>query len=304
MSKIVFVHRLISFAQAAHTDKDVQQWFGSSFQAIGPFWKGKTVFTGLTSLEQKILMPHLHSTEYSDKDFRKKTEDYFVNILTKIPANGLKLEIGLEDDGAAISETNMPVNIENYVAYKHLKNYPLVAPSKDEAEKDPTKKFYIFDPAASTKTNVDLNKIEDGAIKAYFDFKDDVMKVDQVLTMLGFDIRRLTSEGKTIKLKELAKRPNGKSEEEQKAALEKFINICNDKDLGVKFLIHELVGAQVLQKVGTNILDKETGNSIGDNLQDAVLYLTNPKNSKDYNVYRAKYDNLISKGTKVVVEKD
>lgn len=303
MSKIVFVHRLVSFGQMAHTDKDVLHWFSQSFQAVGPYWKGKIVATGLSSIEQRILMPHLHSVEFTDKDFRKKTEEYFTNILTKIPAKGLRLEIGLEDDSINISESNMPLNIENYVAYKHLKNYPLIAPSKDEAERDPTKKFYIFDPAVSTKTNVDLNKLEDAAIKAYFDFKDDSMKVNQILTMLGYDIRKMNPENKTVTLKELAKRTTGKGDEEQKVELEKFINICNDKDLAVKYLIHELIGAQVLIKVGSNILDKETGKSIGENMQDAVLFLTNPKNSKDFNVYRAKYDNIVDKANSLTIEK-
>lgn len=298
MSKIILIQRQVSFSQMAHTEPEVLDWFSQSFRAVGPYWKGKVVASGLSHPELRLLMPFVHNVEAEDKEFRKVTDRYFEEILTKIPVQGLRLEIGLEDDSKPLSITNLPLNKVEYVTYRHAIGHPGVAPNKDEAERNPLKTFYIYDPTATAELDVDLNKLEDAAIKSYFDVKDDELKVDQILTMMAIDIRRVSFADKIVKLKQFTKRNMLKGEADQKQLLDNFIKVCTDKDLEMKYLIHELVGAQVLEKVGTNILVKESGKSIGENMDDAVLFLNNPKNSKDLNLFRAHYENVVNKGSR------
>lgn len=295
MSKVILIHRQLSFAQSAHTDSDVLDWFNQSFKAIGPYWKGKVVGTGLTPTEQKLLMPYLHGVEADDRDFRKATARFFDEILTRIPPKGLKLEIGLEDDGLPVSENNMPLDISNYVTYRHAIGSPGLAMSKDMADRDPTKKFYIEDPDAITVTDLELNDLEDKAIAAYFKHKDDELKVDQILTLLGINLKNLSSADKLLKLKQASRRAEGKGESEQRHELQRFIDICDDQDLALKYLIQEMVGAQVLEKSGMSIFIKESGQLIGQNAREAVLYLKNPKNSKVYNMLRGQYQTIVKK---------
>lgn len=299
MSKIVFIHRQLTFSQMSHTDSDVLDWFNQSFKALTPYWKGKIVGTGLTTSEQRLLMPYLHGVEAEDKEFRKRTELYFNEILTRVPPIGLKLEIGLEDDSLPVSIDNMPLNIQDFVVFRHAIGHPAVAMSQVEASRNPIKHFYVVDPAQVQNTGLELNKLEDSALTAYFKYKDDEVKIDQILTLLGINIKKMTFNEKVIAFKKVASKTDGKNEIIQKQELQKFIDLCEDQDLMIKYLIQEMVGAQVLERSGTTIFVKESGDAIGASLKEAVAFLKNPKNSRTYNMLRAQYENLVRKGQKL-----
>lgn len=297
-SKTIIIHRVISFAQASHTDQDVLDYFNQAFKAISPYWKGKIVGTGLTVQEQRVLMPYLHGVEPNERDFRKRTEDYFHEISSKIPPiTGLKLEIGLEDDNEPISAENLPLNIKDYVTYRHAIGHPKMAMSLDEAERDPTKSFYVLDPNKIADVSLKLNEAEDKALACYFKYKDDEMKLDQILTMLGINIKEKTYAEKVLAFKKASRKDATKGEHEQQSLLVRFVEVCEDADLMLKYLIHEMIGAQVLEKQGTTIFFKEEGRAIGANIKEAVAHLKNPKNSKDYNILRAQYENIVRKGS-------
>jgi hypothetical protein len=67
----------------------------------------------------------------------------------------------------------------------------------------------------------------------------------------------------------------------------------------LKYLITEMIGAQVLEKQGTTIFIKESGEAIGANAKEAVAYLKNPKNSRVYNMLRGHYESIVRKGAKM-----
>jgi hypothetical protein len=240
-------------------------------------------------------MPYLHGVEADDRDFRKTTENFFHSMLTKVPPQGLKLEIGLENDSLPVGEGNMPLNIQNFVVYRHAIGHPSLAMSRDSADRDPTKHFYIEDPDHISSVDIEINSLEDKAIAAYFKYKDDELKVDQILTVLGTNLKGLTQSDKTLKLKSYSRKTEGKGEVEQRAELQRFVDVCDDSDLAVKYLLQELVGAQILERAGSNIIVKETGQLIGENVKAAVLYLKNPKNSKMYNMLRGQYQTIVRK---------
>lgn len=299
MSKIILIHRKLSQAQMAHTDADVRDWFNQAFKAISPYWIGKVTGTGLSPTEQKLLMPYLHGVEADDKDFRKKTEKYFDEILTKVPPKGLKLEIGLEDDNKPLGEDNLPLNITEYVAYRHAIKFPQLALSEDEAERSPLKHFFIVDPDHVTSTGLKINELEDQAVACYFKYKDDEIKVDQILTLLGTNIKVMTHSAKVLKLKEVSRKNDNQGEQEQQDTLKRFIEICEDQDIAMKYLLQELVGAQIIEKVGTSLTIKESGELIGNNAREAVIFLKNAKNTKIYNMLRGQYQNVVRKGAPV-----
>jgi hypothetical protein len=249
-------------------------------------------------------MPYLHGVEADDREFRKKTETFFCEILTRIPAQGLKLDIELEDDTQPVSKDNFPKNIPNYIAWRHAINHPSCAMSKAEADRDPTKHFYIEDPEHITTADLEINGLEDKALTLYFKYKDDELKLDQILTMLGIDTKRLTASDKQLRFKVASKRTEGPniSEVDQRQQLTRFIDICEDPDLTMRYLIQELVGAQVLERQGTTIFIKESGEAIGANGKEAVAFLKNPKNSRIYNMLRAHYETLIIKPSKSVLK--
>jgi hypothetical protein len=287
--RIVEVHRHFSIAEMSQEDPEVKAWLGMSFRAIGPYFKNRATATGLTFEEQRLLLPIILNIEPTDRDFRTAVNRFYDSILTFIPKDGIKLQVGLTDDSKPLSDSNMPLKIEDYVRYRHLREHPDVAKDKNDALRLPNKRFYLVDPESLTKQAVTINSLEDKAMTIYMKHKEDKIKVDQILTMLGIRVRDLKHEDKVLRLKALAVKAAGATEAEQKQNLERFIAMAEDKDLEFKYLIEEMIGVQYLQRVGTNIILKESGMKIGDTLEDAVLYFRNPKNSRELNLMKAQY---------------
>jgi len=113
---------------------------------------------------------------------------------------------------------------------------------------------------------------------------------------MGVNIINLKKEEKVMRLRDFTKTQPKLNEHEQKEYFNRFIAVCEDKDLSIKYLIEELIGAQFLTRVGETILVKETGERIGDNMAEAVLYVTNAKHTRFLNQLKAQYHLKIRKG--------
>lgn len=296
MSKIIEVYRHYNLVEMQQQEPEVKAWLGEAYRPIGPYFDGKKTATGLTFEEQNILMPEVLGIEKSDKDFRKAVIKYFDEILTNVPKDGLKLEAGLYDDSKPLSADNLPIVPKDYIVYRHLLGHPHVALDRTTAAREQNKRFFVLDTDKAALEAVKINTLEDKAISIYFKFKDDSIKIDQILTMLGVDIRSMSKDEKVIKLKSFTTKASGTSELQQKEIFDKFIKIAEDQDLEMKFLIEEMIGAQYLRRVGANIVYEETGKLVGENMQDAVLYFKNAKNSRELNLLKAEYQMKMKKG--------
>lgn len=293
MSRKIEIWRHQSFMENAQTEPQVKAWFDMAFRPIGPYYQGKLVATGLTPTEIKIIMPHIIGIEPNEREFRKAVTDYFENILTNVLPPRIELEIGLEDDNLPLSETNLPLSPKDFVAYRHAIGHPHVALSLEQAMSDPTKKFYIVDPQDQVAELVGLHEIEDRATAAYFQNKDDSAKVDMVLTLMGLNVRELDAKTKLIKFKDLSRKDASLSHARQREQFQRFIDLCNDPKIVIKYIITELIGAQYLERIGTQISIRETGEILGHDLKEAIAFLENPKNSKVLNLLKANYYNLM-----------
>ncbi len=302
--KTIEVHRHFSLVEMQQTEPEVKAWLGQSFRAIGPYFKDKITATGLTFEEQRIILPEYLGIEATDKDFRRKVVEHYDSIITQIGKDGIKLNISLEDDSKPLSLDNLPVNIKDYVHYRHLIGHPDVASNKAEAEKGFNKRFYIVDPNTVVAEANKINDLEDRAMTLYMKFKDDIIRTDQILTMLGTNIKGMTKQEKVIALKEYAMRTPGLNETVQKEGFLHFIGIVEDRELEYKYLITEMIGAQYLRRVGHNIVYSETGEKVGDNLDDAVLFFKNAKNSRALNMLKAEYQAKVKKGKDYLPKED
>lgn len=304
--KIIEIHRHFTLGDMAQDDPAVRSWMGEAFRAVGPYTQGRGVpASGLDFNEQKILLPEIIGVEPNDLNFRAKVQQLYYEFLTRVPKDGLKLQIGLEDPSKPLytlrkgkdgkdeidpASINMPLDTKDYITYRHAIKSPEVAKDKTEAGRLPGKNFYIVDHDAVAKTANSLNALEDEATTLYFKYKDDKIKLDQILTMMGTNTYGMTKQTKVLKLKALAQKDSKLTEGQQKEKLQKFITIAKDEDLELKFMISELIGAQYFRRVGNHILYEESGNKVGDNLEDAVLYFKNSKNSKENLMMRHQYE--------------
>ena len=301
-SKIVEIHRKQNFLQGANADADVQEYMSLSFRAIGSYFReiGKVYETGLTREEENLVMPELMGgiTPGDDKnEFRRQVQTFFKDINTKIPAEGLKLQIGLQQEGP-LSENNPPLKPMDYVRYKHAIKHPQVAMDKDSAEKYQHILFYVVDKAAQLDSKSKLQQYEDAAQTEYLQINKDLSKVEMVLTLLGVNTRNLTESDMVIQLKALATIDVESSDLMNTERLQKFVAVVNDKELITKYDIMEMVRNNILDRVKTKILLKETGETIGDNLKEAVIWMHVKANSKTVNTLYANLDEM-SKGRRV-----
>lgn len=294
--KIVEVHRNFNMLALAQNDPEVKAWYGQAYRNIGPYFAHKTSASGLTFEEQKVLMPIVLGIEPTDKEFRRAVTDFYHNFGTKVPQDGVKLQVSLEDDSKPLAADNLPQNINDYLSYKHLLEHRDVAIDKSLAEREYNKKFYILDPDGVTKDAIQINDLEDKATVVYMKFKEDSIKLDQILTMLGVNINKMTSDAKLLKFKTLSKKNEDFNEVEQREAFNKFITTSEDKDLEYRYLIQEMIGAQYLKRVGTAIHYNESGDVIGQDMDAAVMYFRNAKNSRELNLMRAEYITKLKKG--------
>lgn len=277
---------------------EVDDYYGGALQNIGSFWESSNVNrigSGLTVPEEKLLLPVILSLDATDREFNQKRNDFFAGLEIKVPyKDGLELEIGLEDNTKKMSENNLPLNIHQYVRYRFAKAHPWTAESKEMAEGNQLKHFYVHDAVKATASTADLNDIKDEALAYYLTMKSNADKVNMMLVLLGVDYRNI--EGQTeAQTKQLRQEQLRKLVNE---TAEKFKEAYEDKDFEVKYLVQALTNATVLKKVGTKYLITETGESIG-TYDEAVQYFKDEnENSDKIGLLKAKLQEASKTGKK------
>lgn len=278
-SKVIEIRRHMNFYHEAK--KEAQEYFKEAIKSIGSYWApiGKKVASGLTYEEERLLMPSLVNCEPTDRDFRKKVEDYFVDIHTRVPHTGIKLETGLEDNSLKLGEKNMPLNIEDYVAFRHALGHPHVAKNEQEAKSDGSKQkqFFVYDENEITNKDLDLTALKDKAIEFYLTVKDKPEDVDMYLVLLGEFLNKISEKERSSKLRKLA---DTKPKE--------VIDVFEDKETKAKYFIEQCIRGKILERIGTRILIQESGQEIGRDIKEAVLFLKDEANSKDKASLKAK----------------
>lgn len=298
-SKIIEVKRAMSFLQQQNAgDKEVMDYFNMAYKAIGAYYKefGSVVATGLSRKEEFDLMPELIGG-IDPKDshlFRGAVQKFFTNLNVKIPAEGIKLEIGLQESNteAPDSVKNAPIKIRDYIVYRWLLEHPQMAANKDEADKYQHKQFYIEDMVAINNAKTKLRTAEDTAQEAYLDIKKDARRVEMVLTLLGIDTRTMNDQQILLQAKQAVTVDTDQSDDGNLSRLQRFVDIHKDKDLLLKYDILEMIRYGILERVKSKILDKTTNDEIGNNLREAVVYFQDKGNSKIVNMYYAKLEEL------------
>ena len=75
------------------------------------------------------------------------------------------------------------------------------------------------------------------------------------------------------------------------ATPDKFIRICTDKHLKMKSEIEEMLTAEILRRIGNQIIYQDE--VLGDTLQDTVIFLNDKKNSGQLTTLRAKLKDAV-----------
>jgi hypothetical protein len=283
-SRIVKLYRKPSFI--GNAQHGAPEFMAMSKRSIGSFWENSystTIGSGLNFSEQKLLLPTIVDCEPEDRAFRAKVSEYYSAIKTAVPFDkGRELEIGLEtDNNEPLSSINLPLNLSDYVTYRHAKAHPEVAGSKQDGENSMLKFYYIFDAQEQEDFEVLGNKDKDEALVLYLRIKKTPEKADMLLTLMGIDPR--TFKGKNAQALKLDK---VKVLAETKPS--DVVKIFNDKSFDEMYTIQTMLNTSVLQKIGERIINPETGTVLGNDMQEAVYWIKDKLNSESLVMLKAR----------------
>lgn len=254
---------------------DTASFFAQSKESIGSYYEKKTsskIGSGMSRDEIELLMPDLVDRLPTDREFNEKVTEYFVNITTYVPyTGGIELEIGLQTaNDQPVSKTNMPIDVVDYIRYRHALCHPYVAISKEAATGNQLKRFYVFDKKALDTKSFKNDKIKDAAVTSYLKIKNDDKQVDMMLLLLGLEPRDFNS-------------PDAKKSELRKQAETnsvKFNEIYDEGDLDIRARIRGMVNTKVLKNIGQRYLITESGEEIGASLDEAIYFFKDETNAE------------------------
>ena len=291
-SRIVTLYRKESFLMNAQSES-APEFLEQSKQSVGSYWKhsyGASIGSGLDFSEQKLLMPTIVDCEPEDRNFRNKVTEYFTTIRTVVPyKDGRKFEIGLEKSNSEpLAKDNMPLDLHDYISYRHALEHPWVAATKEAAEGNMIAQFYMFDPQAAEDAEVVTNSNRDKALGMYLEIKQTPEKVDMLLTLLKIDPRIFAGKNagalKMDKLNEVATKDPAT-----------FIETIELKNFEERYRLETMVNVGVLNREGTRIMDLETGDTIGHTIEEAVVWMKDKLHSERLSILLARMQEAVVK---------
>lgn len=293
-SKTVTIFRAGTFAEDAQTG--AQDFMAMSRKSIGSYYQhnfGKGIGSGLSFEEIDLLLPLLIDIPATERTFRAAVTDFFSSISTNIPyKEGRTFEVGLHlenDKPVTHSETredgrvvyNLPINLNDYIRYRHAENHPRVANSKSNAAGNSLIEYYIFDPTQVADENTALTTQKDEAFTLYLTLKDDPKKVDMLLTLMKEDPRMYHG-------------TNAVSERMQ--ALRALVDTKPDKVLTEhkaahfeeRYTLLTLVNTGICKQIGGRYVETETSTILGNTAEEAIYWILDKVNSDKLTLMKAR----------------
>ena len=270
---------------------------------IGASLHGQDVKRGLNSDEERRFLPNIIGVSPDSENWDKAVRSYWDNISKLVPPSdgegggGLKLEIGrvytkLEDeefDSICSDESlkkGFPINVPDFVLWRYCLVYNRVANSIDDIHKSPKIDFYIFSSEEDIITKKSSLKLERDANMLSYQRMADRDWVDSILRLFVSNDKQ-----SKIAIRELEKM----TEDEKDIALahyvktqpEKFLLLGNDANLQLKGFIEFCIVRGILLRLPNTDTILMGDLTLGSSIDEAVVFLKNPKNSKTYETLKA-----------------
>lgn len=210
--------------------------------------------------EEEIEMTYKKANKQSTKDLR---------AALAIKINDLN---NLESEQYAVGS---PVNITDYILYRHCLLYRDIAKDTALINCDPYVRFYLKDDAKDKERQQKLRQEINNAKRNYIEVIGDDEMFDAVY------IQYCVVAGLPIVNSLLSERMDKESQLDKFSTSEpvKFNSIVKDKDLRIKSLIELLIarGEFIRSQFNQNITTQD-GEFIGANMKEAIAWAKNPEN--------------------------
>lgn len=308
VSNIVFVRR----KKSGGGPEILGEYVDETRAKIGSSFKGNSVLRGLTHEEEKRFLRDLLGLSTGSDNWETATKDYWTHISKDVAPSdkdgngGLKLVASLrykdqqsydadmnseKVNGAIIDPKGEPVNLPDYILWRYCLVYSRVANSVEDIGKSANIDFYLFSKD---------KEIKDGKVsfeqkkKASQLMYQNIANRDWVEYMLRVLIQGDISSGKApaYGIRDLATI----TEDEKDLLIEKymqanpkaFVIYGEDKNLELRGLIELAVATGALVRIpNTNTISYE-GTTIGNTVDEVLIFLNNPKNNSTLGEIRAK----------------
>lgn len=280
--KIIYIKRALPFVHDQISSEAMQDQLAGTHRSIGSYFNatGRTG-TGLDYKEEKFLMAQYFSLDEKDPKLSVETTKFYEDISTKIPGKkGLELNIGLQvDNSKPVSPDNMPINLIDFLKYRHATGYGKTAPSPEKARGNPLIEYYVEDPTSVLAQQVSKLEMKDNAMIEYLRIKDNNDTVNMVLSLMKQFIRK-EQDKPPVNLGRL--KGIGSLKEKQlilsdlvSMRPEKFHQVVTDPNIRKKYFIDELITVGIIRRVGNTLIDTTDNNRPLGFTESEVLTLLN-----------------------------
>ena len=244
-----------------------------SKKVLASIYDGQGPLRGVTGDEEKKLLSKYLGHDIDDRDFSRICRNFWADLRVEIESDGEVLNVTTSENDEGEQE---PHNILDYLIYKWAQKHKYVGKDREEMLESPHKMFYIYDPDVEMRSQNKEVKIKR---RAYAEF----IKIDNDEDKLNLIIQVLTdSEPETMSIEQKQNYIDQLIENDPVS----FVSVATDKDLEIKATISELVSLNIINKMSNQYwwIDEK----LGDDLEEAVLYFKDKKNSETVNRLKAK----------------
>jgi hypothetical protein len=212
------------------------------------------------------------SLSKGDLSIYKKDNNFWKNFIVTLDKNVMQLNL------------NNPMD---YIRWKVLlTNKDIIAPSEKEKFSKGTYKFAITEEGAMEEAKAKKALSTKDAYMAFGKIADSATKMRDFLNVYFFTRKGGKAIAPNAKLEFLV----GETEKVLEKDVKGFIDTLGDKDYDVKVLIYQALKARAITREGL-VYKTTEGESIGDNLEEAIAYFSNPINNEEIFKIKARIEN-------------
>lgn len=178
-----------------------------------------------------------------------------------------------------------PVNVEQYIIYRHCLLYKDVAKDMALINSDPSLRFYIKDETREAEKRERLAKAKMDAMRKFLELNSDEQKFNAVYVAIVASRNENVSEAllkeRSAKLNYIMDFVNQNPD--------KFNRLFDDKNIGLKAFIETLIVRGELTRAEFNQqISTADGTYVGSNMAEAVAFFSSPANKAIREVYENK----------------
>ena len=244
---------------SGHLPKEIR---AESTYRLASVFKNRQPLKGfITPAEEKKYLAPLLEAEPGDREWAKEVRKFWAELRIPVGFAGVEFEIGTDEEGN-------PINLDHFVKYNFAKQHPQVAKSKDEMMSKTNFKYYLLDPKKEVKAKNNLVQIAKKASLEFLKSTEDENRMRNLLRILNtkVNVDGLEKDDVENLLYDL-----------QNKNPKRFLSVAGDATLDLRAEISEFVQYSVLQKIGNAVINLDE--TLGENMDEAVIYLKNPKRS-------------------------